>query len=261
MLNESSPEEKLLHLIKGKHDRNIPAQPKIDEPELKVISQEEKQSEPSSGKAPGNDKELNVNNGALSNESKAVGKNREATQASRSILKTNYLIFSAFIILVILAGYFIFTALIGNGDKEVENLKLLIESFSEAGEVEQSKQEKAAPDTEVAGNEDITKNEASSASFEDYQKMLSKKAIFLPPAKSNIEQQDIEEPSLRDLIKDLSLVGIIPGDRPQVIIEDKRNGQTLFLQVGEMIDMIKIKEIQSGRVVLEIGDETITLSL
>jgi len=70
-----------------------------------------------------------------------------------------------------------------------------------------------------------------------------------------------EGPSLRDLIKDLSLVGIIPGDRPQVIIEDKRNGQTLFLQVGEMIDMIKIKEIQSGRVVLEIGDETITLSL
>jgi len=237
MVNEFSPEEKLLHLIKGKQNSTVPAQPKAVPPAAQAIPLKAGQAMPGSDKV-------------------QVEKTRKNAKKLKTIFNVNYLILGAFIVAVLLAGYFIFNALIYKEDQDVENLKLLIESFSETegpGELEAEKApltKKEAPD-----------NKKPASSFEDYQKLLNKKTIFAAPARSNSKAKEIGVPSLRDLVKDLSLVGIIPGNYPQVIIEDKRNGQTLFLKKGEMINNIRVKDILSGRVVLECNDETVTLSL
>ncbi len=237
MVNEFSPEEKLLHLIKGKQNSVVPARTKAVPPVAQAISQKAGQVAPSSDEAP-------------------VEKTHKKKQKLKPAFNVNYLILGAFIVLVFLAGYFIFTALIYKEDQEVENLKLLIKSFSETEEPGEFEAEKALTEKKEASN-----NEKPASSFEDYQKLLNKKAIFAPPARSNGKVKAIEGPGLRDLVKGLSLVGIIPGNQPQVIIEDKRNGQTLFLKKGDMIDNIRVKDILNGRVILECNDETVTLSL
>ena len=99
------------------------------------------------------------------------------------------------------------------------------------------------------------------ASFEDYQKLINAKSIFAPPVVQTGKAVAQEGPGLNELIKDLRLVGIMPGEMPQAIIEDRKNNQTLFLKEGDMINDIEIKSILAGRVVLARNDETVTLSL
>lgn len=263
MTNEFSPEEKLLHLIKGKKDHLIPVQPKAEEPKVEAVSREKEKSARSSDSGPvqGDKPRQGDNASSAANRLNPEENAHEAPQPLKPILNINYMILGLFITAVLLSGYFVFNTLIGKGDQEVENLKLLIKSFSDSGEAEKLKSEKPLPVEKGASKKAAPKNERPGTSFEDYQKLLSKKAIFAPPIRNDIKQKDTAAPGLRDLVKDLSLVGIIPGDYPQVIIEDKKNAQTLFLKEGEMIDTIRVKEIQSGRVILESDDETITLSL
>ena len=56
-------------------------------------------------------------------------------------------------------------------------------------------------------------------------------------------------------------MGIVPGDEPQAIIEDKKSGQTFFLKEGEKILNMEIEKISTGKVLLNYDGETITLSL
>ncbi|MFH1355013.1 MAG: type II secretion system protein N [Candidatus Omnitrophota bacterium] len=53
-----------------------------------------------------------------------------------------------------------------------------------------------------------------------------------------------------DFIKELKLLGIISGDDPQAIIQDKKTEQTYYLSRGQSVGEIKVEEIQDGRVVL-----------
>lgn len=258
MADEFSPEEKLLHLIKGKQDSAVPAAPEAKEPKAQAVPQEDRQALPGPDKVPGDSKEVQSKDTVLQsvNALNPAVKAYKNARKSKSTFNANYLIFGAFIIIVLLTGYFIFNALIYKEDQEVENLKLLIESFSKTEGPVGSGAEKAPP----VKKED-SDNKKPASSFEDYQKLLDKKAIFAPPARSSSKAKETEGPGLPDLVKDLNLVGIIPGNHPQVIIEDKRNGQTLFLKKGETINYIRVKNIQNGRVVLEHNDETVTLSL
>lgn len=263
MVNEYSPEEKLLHLIKGKHNPVTSIEPVTEELKAQAIPLEDISPAPSSDKVSNGSGGVQSKDGTLQSISapKPIEKNNETTKALKVLFSVNHLILGIFIILVILAGYFIFNVLIGKEDKEVENLKALIRSFSETEESGESEEGKVPLVNKEMPSEAVPDNEKPASSFEDYQKLLNKKAIFAPPVISNSKGKESQGPSLRDLAKDLNLVGIIPGDDPQVIIEDKRNGQTLFLKKGEMIDTIIVKDIQNGRVVLEFNDETLTLSL
>lgn len=51
-------------------------------------------------------------------------------------------------------------------------------------------------------------------------------------------------------IKEISLVGIISGDAPEAIIEDKRTQQTYTLSKGQSIGEFQVEEILEGRVIL-----------
>lgn len=64
-----------------------------------------------------------------------------------------------------------------------------------------------------------------------------------------------------DNLKDISLKGIIAGDRPQAIIEDEKNKKSFFIYKGETVGGIKVEDIQSDRVILKVNGEVLELTL
>lgn len=67
--------------------------------------------------------------------------------------------------------------------------------------------------------------------------------------------------SAADASGDLSLVGIIAGDEPQAIIEDKASQKTYYLNVGNSMNGITVTEITDGKVVLDYRGKRLVLVL
>jgi len=53
-----------------------------------------------------------------------------------------------------------------------------------------------------------------------------------------------------DLMKDMNLVGVVSGDNPQAIIEDKKAQKTYYLSKGQFIGELQVEDIQDGKVIL-----------
>ncbi|MEK6714711.1 MAG: hypothetical protein AABY43_01530 [Candidatus Omnitrophota bacterium] len=64
-----------------------------------------------------------------------------------------------------------------------------------------------------------------------------------------------------DLLKDISLVGIIAGDTPQAIIEDKKTQKTYYLNKGQFIEEMQVEDIQEGKIILNYRGEKFELYL
>ncbi len=85
-----------------------------------------------------------------------------------------------------------------------------------------------------------------------------------------VEDVDIEEEivieerplaSKEELVKDLTVLGIITGDNDQVIIEDKAAGKTNFLYKDDSFGDFKINEIKDNGVILDYKGEKIELNM
>ena len=88
---------------------------------------------------------------------------------------------------------------------------------------------------------------------------LDARNIFLPQESETAVIQT--GPSLDEISANLSLIGIIAGDKPQAIVEDKKTGKSYFLYKGGSAGQAKIMEIMEDRVVMEYGGETFELVL
>ena len=64
-----------------------------------------------------------------------------------------------------------------------------------------------------------------------------------------------------DLTKDISLVGIISGDDPQAVIEDKKSQKTYYLSKGQFIGEMQIEDIQEGKIIIKYRGENFELHL
>ncbi len=53
-----------------------------------------------------------------------------------------------------------------------------------------------------------------------------------------------------DILKEISLVGIISGDNPQAVIEDKRSQKTLYVAKGQSVGAFLVAEILEGKIIL-----------
>jgi len=53
-----------------------------------------------------------------------------------------------------------------------------------------------------------------------------------------------------DMMKDISLVGVISGDNPQAILEDKKSQKTYYLTEGQSLGEFQIEDIQEGKIIL-----------
>jgi hypothetical protein len=251
MNREFSPEERLLRLIKG---RKKQGDEKSSENKLQDNSNLSDNIIPVPV-SPDSDNIKDKNAPLIS----GIKENPHNLKPGGFLLKPNisispsYAVIAIVLILVPVVLYFIFNLVVAKDDQEVENLKKLIAAISEIKPPDMPLEEGRKP---VAPAPDRPAD-----SFDDYQKLINAKPIFAPPAVETRKAVAPEGPGLSDLIRDLRLVGVMPGDIPQVIIEDKKNNQTLFLREGEMINDIEIKSISGGRVVLARNDETVTLSL
>lgn len=64
-----------------------------------------------------------------------------------------------------------------------------------------------------------------------------------------------------DLIKDMSLIGIIAGENPQAIIQDKKAQKTYYVAKGQFIGEFKVEDIQDGKIILNYKGQKFELYL
>jgi hypothetical protein len=53
-----------------------------------------------------------------------------------------------------------------------------------------------------------------------------------------------------DMLKEINLVGIISGDNPQAVLEDKKSLKTYYLSKGQFMGEFQIDDIQEGKIIL-----------
>lgn len=64
-----------------------------------------------------------------------------------------------------------------------------------------------------------------------------------------------------DILKDINLLGIVSGEKPQAIIEDKKTQKTYFLNKGDSFGQVKVLEIKEGKVLLDYRGKNFDLFL
>lgn len=92
-----------------------------------------------------------------------------------------------------------------------------------------------------------------------YSNKMSGRNIF--GAGSYADQVPGTEPSAEMSGSNLGLVGIIPGNNPQAIVEEKKNQKTYYLTKGQSINGITVEDINEDKVVLEYAGKKMTLFL
>ena len=74
-------------------------------------------------------------------------------------------------------------------------------------------------------------------------------------------QQSADIVTDSDVAKKFNLVGIIPGDKPQAIIEDKETQKTYYLVQGQSVNGITVDDVGAGKVIFSYGGKRIILVL
>ncbi|MFH1381145.1 MAG: hypothetical protein ABIH57_03130 [Candidatus Omnitrophota bacterium] len=95
-------------------------------------------------------------------------------------------------------------------------------------------------------------------SFSSFLKDIQGKELFTAPF---LKGEKTSPKEVIDISKRFILVGIITGDEPQAIIEDTKTEKTHYLYKGQSVSGVTIKEISTGRVVLEYEGEEFALVL
>ena len=95
-----------------------------------------------------------------------------------------------------------------------------------------------------------------------YEKIYSKRNFFKdmgePPPITNTTAK---AQSLGDISKTLFLSGIISGDQPQAIVEDRSNGQIYYVNSGDFIGPIQVVDITDNHILIKYRDEEGQLTL
>lgn len=84
--------------------------------------------------------------------------------------------------------------------------------------------------------------------YEFYQEGIKGRQIFTSGRSQAIEQS--ASSADLDLAKDINLVGIISGENPQAVIEDKRTQKTYYVSKGEFIGQMQIEDIREGKIII-----------
>lgn len=224
MKKDFSPEERLLRLIKGSKKKDAP---KDEESAPKIHPSE---SMPQVNRMPAYRKESGPMRAKAISISLPLKLKKLNTRTLNPIL---------IIMLIFLLSYLMYDVIYTTYyEKEEPGI------FAEV--------EKRVPEVE---GEDIL--EIKPYSF--YSSSIEGRNIFMP------QQVEIEPvftgPSLAEITAGLSLIGIIAGDKPQAIIEDKKAGKSHFLYEGGTVGQAKVVEILEDRVVMDYQGQRFELVL
>ena len=94
----------------------------------------------------------------------------------------------------------------------------------------------------------------------DYYLEGTERQIFTAPTASQEAGQPISVVGA-DLVKDISLIGIIAGETPQAVIEDKKAQKTLYVSRGQFIGELQVEDIQEGKIILSYKGQKFELYL
>ncbi len=95
--------------------------------------------------------------------------------------------------------------------------------------------------------------------YEYYLEGLKNRQIF--SSASGQESEKSAGTINADLIKDMSLIGIISGENPQAIIQDKKAQKTYYVAKGQFIGEFKVEDIQDGKIILNYKGQKFELYL
>lgn len=62
-------------------------------------------------------------------------------------------------------------------------------------------------------------------------------------------------------VKDINVVGIISGVKPQAIIEDKKNQKTYYVNKGQYVGEFLVEDIQEGKIIINARGQRLELYL
>jgi len=92
--------------------------------------------------------------------------------------------------------------------------------------------------------------------YEFYLEGIKNRQIFTSTSHQETQNPVSEaKANAADLIKDINLVGIISGENPQAVIEDKKTQKTYYVTKGQFIGEFEVKDIQEGKVILNYKDQ------
>jgi len=92
----------------------------------------------------------------------------------------------------------------------------------------------------------ITKS--ASKPLEEYLESVKGRQIFSGAAA--MQSDSLINVANIDLMKDISLVGIISGENPQAVIEDKKAQKTYYVTKGQFIGEMQVEDIQEGKIII-----------
>ncbi|NQT06340.1 MAG: hypothetical protein HQ575_02260 [Candidatus Omnitrophica bacterium] len=93
-----------------------------------------------------------------------------------------------------------------------------------------------------------------------YSKDINAKDLFRPLAQNDAGGTKPVVPA-EDVMSNLSLLGVVSGENPQAIIENKKQKKTIFLKKGQTSGDLKLKEIEADSVTVIYRGEEYTLTM
>lgn len=107
----------------------------------------------------------------------------------------------------------------------------------------------------------VPKNEIKQEAkpFDFYKKAAGERQIFT--SQNTPETSRLTGAINAELTKDINLVGIVAGDNPQAIIEDKKTQKAYYVSKGQFIGEFRVDDIGEGKVILDYAGQKFELYL
>ena len=96
-----------------------------------------------------------------------------------------------------------------------------------------------------------------------YTNVLSRRQMFKMYELPRPKTKEPAKPrvTLQQLLGGYTFVGIIFGDNPQAIVEQKKTGQSYYLVAGQFLGEIKIEKIEKGKITVSYGEEVLAINI
>lgn len=96
--------------------------------------------------------------------------------------------------------------------------------------------------------------------YEFYSQGIGDRRIFASPPKQETSMEPLKAVS-QDFLRDITLLGIVSGENPQAIIEDKSAQKTYYLNKGQFIGGFQVTDIKEGKIILDFNGQAFELNL
>lgn len=96
-----------------------------------------------------------------------------------------------------------------------------------------------------------------------YTNKLSGRNLFKIFETPKPKQQAPDKPkvTLAQVMAGYDFVGILFGDTPQAIVEEKRSGKSSYVSEGQKVGEVTVEKIEKGKVTVRYDEETMTINI